>query len=787
MGCSTSKLDDEEVVQLCKDRRRFIQQAVEQRIRFASGHTAYIQSLKRVAAALRSYVEGDEPREFFLGSYSAPPLTPVKNSTPSITTLPATSFSTPPPIHPRPNSSGRGNSGSINTAISSKSFSAPPSQPGINSSFQVHYMRAGGTPAAVHIHERPPSPETVRVETYASMYNYGIDGFFSMQSSPPSYSTSTPNNRPSFNPPSPPNSQWDFFWNPFTFTDPYAYPSRSSLDHTIIDDDYTGLQQVREEEGIPDLEEEGLEEENKVDMQEERSKVDLRPPDETIVIEDDTDSISDNSDTEMECDHEVKGLQRHGRESCEVSKPQNAVELEVHKTEIDNQGGKEQTPGFTVYVNKRPTSMAEVIKDIETQFVRICNSASEVSTMLEASRAPYASTSRELSAAKMLNPVAIFRSASSRSSSSRFFNNSSSARDEGCESSSDLSEEACMFSGSHQSTLDRLYAWEKKLYAEVKSGERIRLAYEKKCSQLRNQDVKGEDPHTVDKTRATIRDLHTQIKVSIHSVEAVSKRIETLRDDELQPQLLELIQGLARMWKVMAECHQFQKHTVDEAKLLLAGTPLKIAARRQSDIMSQEPNRLAQSAAKLESELRNWRICFEAWITAQRSYIHAITGWLLRCVQCDSDTSKLPFSPRRSNGTPHIFGICIQWSRFLDTIHETSVIDGIDFFAAGLGSLYAQQLKEDSRRTPVGSKRFGAGFIPDSGKNMEMVQVGEEEEVMTPEKTAEVAIRVLCAGMSVSISSLTAYAISSAEGYNNLVKQWDQNAAWTDDARKIEV
>lgn len=71
-------------------------------------------------------------------------------------------------------------------------------------------------------------------------------------------------------------------------------------------------------------------------------------------------------------------------------------------------------------------------------------------------------------AAKMLNPVAIFRSASSRSSSSRFFNNSSSSRDEGCESSSDLSEEACMFSGSHQSTLDRLYAWEKKLYAEVK-------------------------------------------------------------------------------------------------------------------------------------------------------------------------------------------------------------------------------------------------------------------------------------------------------------------------------
>lgn len=75
------------------------------------------------------------------------------------------------------------------------------------------------------------------------------------------------------------------------------------------------------------------------------------------------------------------------------------------------------------------------------------------------------------------------------------------------------------------------------------SGEKVRIAYEKKCNQLRNQDVKGEDPSSVEKTRSAMRDLHTQIKVSIHSVEAVAKRIETLRDEELQPQLLELVQG----------------------------------------------------------------------------------------------------------------------------------------------------------------------------------------------------------------------------------------------------
>lgn len=74
-----------------------------------------------------------------------------------------------------------------------------------------------------------------------------------------------------------------------------------------------------------------------------------------------------------------------------------------------------------------------------------------------------------LSVKKILNPVALIRSASSRSSSSRFLVNSSSSSKEETEesSSSDFSEE-CMFSGSHQSTLDRLYAWEKKLFDEVK-------------------------------------------------------------------------------------------------------------------------------------------------------------------------------------------------------------------------------------------------------------------------------------------------------------------------------
>lgn len=80
-------------------------------------------------------------------------------------------------------------------------------------------------------------------------------------------------------------------------------------------------------------------------------------------------------------------------------------------------------------------------------------------------------------------------------------------------------------------------------FSFLQSGERVRLAYEKKCTQLKNQAAKGDEPSTLEKTRTALRDFHTQIKVSIHSIEAISKRIETLRDEELQPQLLELVQG----------------------------------------------------------------------------------------------------------------------------------------------------------------------------------------------------------------------------------------------------
>jgi hypothetical protein len=396
--------------------------------------------MRRVSAALRDYIEGDEPREFSLDSVITPPFTPVKKRT------------------NRSIGNGNGNrNGNEFIPISAKSFTPSSIEFGVgsNSTLRMNYYRPSGNPV-ISVEERAPSPETVRIETYSPMQqHYGMDGYFTMQSPPmnPSiFPYSPPNVRSNIPPPSPQNAQWDFFWNPFSSFDYYGYPSRSSLDHTGIDDEYRELRQVREEEGIPDLEEDETEQEdfvrkrnvveertrNVVDgrtrnvveertrnvveertrnvvegrtrnVVEERTRNDVNFSKEEVVVEDIGDDDDEEEEDEEECEeeetddeteteHDVEDSQQpHGSASFEVSKNQAAGHIESSHREmsIGKQESKEEMAGFTVYVNRRPTSMAEVINDLEAQFKTVCNAASDVSILLESKKAQYLLTSHE--------------------------------------------------------------------------------------------------------------------------------------------------------------------------------------------------------------------------------------------------------------------------------------------------------------------------------------------------------------------------------------------------------
>lgn len=60
---------------------------------------------------------------------------------------------------------------------------------------------------------------------------------------------------------------------------------------------------------------------------------------------------------------------------------------------------------------------------------------------------------------------------------------------------------------------------------------------------MRNQDIRGDDELSMDKTRAAVKDLYAGILIAIQSAESISKRIQKLRDEELQPQIVELLKG----------------------------------------------------------------------------------------------------------------------------------------------------------------------------------------------------------------------------------------------------
>lgn len=56
-------------------------------------------------------------------------------------------------------------------------------------------------------------------------------------------------------------------------------------------------------------------------------------------------------------------------------------------------------------------------------------------------------------------------------------------------------------------------------------------------------DNRGAESSKIDATQASIRKLLTKINVCIKAVDGISSRIHKLRDEELQPQVTDLIYG----------------------------------------------------------------------------------------------------------------------------------------------------------------------------------------------------------------------------------------------------
>ncbi|XP_009589344.1 protein ALTERED PHOSPHATE STARVATION RESPONSE 1-like [Nicotiana tomentosiformis] len=604
MGCVASKLEqEEEVVSICKERKHQLKLAVERRYTLADAHYKYCQALYGVSAALK----------LFVARHSTP-------TSPYLITFPPPCPSSPPK----------------EKVVSNPLFlQQTPSEPTQESICCGATRKSTTTPSdSSEEEDRVEKVETQQQQQQQQQPGYG---YFYMEM--PQMVQSPPT-----------DFGWDFF-NPFNS----VRPEIISGYHRISEED---IRAVREQEGIPDLEEEeeeegnGKKEENKVVATAEKENVEHR---------------------------------ENGSE----------VVQSVHTANVNQE---DRNKGLTVVDNPlQGRELLEALTDIEDHFVKAYDSGKEVSRMLEANwvhSQPNLGEPKDNST-KMI-PAITWKSPSSRSSSCKsLVASSSKSSSTWTEFKNDLFDEyGGMGSGSHSLTLGRLYAWEKKLYEEVKAGDSTWKLYEKKCNQLRNHDSRGDEGRTTDKTRAAVKELYSRILVAIRSAETISTRIEKLRDEELQPQIIELLQGMMRTWKIMLESHEIQNKIIFDVKSFTCPTYGKFC---------NDSHRLA--TLQLDVELQNWRTRFQDYIAAQKAYVEALHGWLSKFTipEVEFYSKRRSSIPQcRANGPPLLM-ICHDWLSAMNKLPDRAVSVALKGCGKDVRALWVQQGEEQQQKLKVDS------------------------------------------------------------------------------------
>lgn len=571
-------------------------------------------------------------------------------------------------------------------------------------------------PPSLVYEQRPSSPQRV--------YNHmGGESSSSNYAPYPSYGPS----KPPPPPPQPPRSEgWDFL-NLFDYAAPYALTQDS--------------REVREEEGIPDLEDDF----HREVVKEVHGKQKLVAP----VSVDDKEEPPGG------------GGGGGGQASLFQTRPSVSVEKEeeVHVVEkkVVESGGEEvrrssAAPRGGGGVRR---GVPEVAKEIEAQFSRAAESASEIAVMLEVGKHPHA-RKHGAASSKMIQEVTPSPSVvlSSQPSTSKKAKASSSSAAAAAPTYADIEAELALRSRNLSSTLHKLHLWEKKLYEEVKAEEKLRLLHERKLRKLKRMDERGTDAPKVDSTRKFVRSLSTKIRIAIQVVDKISVTINKIRDEELWLQLNQLIQGLSRMWKSMLDCHRSQCEAIKEARGL--------GSIRASQKL---PDDHLEATRVLGHELINWILSFSSWVSAQKGFVRGLNSWLMKCLIYEPEETPdgiVPFSPGRL-GAPMIFVICNQWEQALDRISEKEVVEAMRRFATSVLHLWEQDRLETLERMigHGGEEQRIQKEIQEMERKMVLVGGGEDNSVYQSDASSEslqVSLRRIFEAMErFSAESMRAY------------------------------
>ncbi|XP_074563546.1 uncharacterized protein LOC141820171 [Curcuma longa] len=703
MGCGGSKLPEEAAVALCRQRSQLLAEAIRYRYALADAQAAYARSLQSVAVALHEFLYGTRPPP------QASPVLPLPaqrkgDPVPLFTPSPlpavgaAEAVSLPSATVHGHSQSHSGSHINFHPSDSDSDDISPfhsdggsplhhlpaDDSPAVGQTYvNFNYAKKGPMQSSVTHEQQPPNSEPVRFgsvdepasvaypyygypyppqnsnfypsyPSYQSHMNYGdgmSGGFFGFSSPLPNIPSTTvaasgsPTSREP--PPPPPStaSALDFL-NPFESFDnyfaPYS-PRRSSKD-------------LREEEGIPDLEDENQE----------------------VVKEayGDPKFTASTSAAANGANATYSGKTARGSKEVEISSADDGSQRKAKQVEAGSSSehgvhvieksvvvepAEWRSAGFTVSRNYQNDS--EIVQEIKTQFDRVSQSVEQASKMLEVGKTLYQKkdSSHKATSVRMicgLSPTP---------------------------TNADLS---CEEDDSLSSTLQKLYSWEQKLLAEVMVEEEMRVQYERKRQYLRYLSERGAETEKLEAVESSIRKLSTKIRISIQVAGTISNKINQLRDGELWLRVCEIISGFEDMWRVMSECHHIQHQAISQAQNL------------DSVVPGGKPPDALDTIKHLELVMAEWIANFSIWVTTQKMYVNALNGWLRKGIAYEpevTDDGEVPFSPGRL-GAPPVFVICNYWSSSICMVSEMEVIKAAQSFLDNVLNIWKQHKSVQQQR-----------------------------------------------------------------------------------------
>ncbi|CAN7083475.1 unnamed protein product [Brassica oleracea var. botrytis] len=663
MGCAQSKIENEEAVTRCKERKQFMKDAVVARNAFAAAHSAYAMALKNTGAALSDYAHG----EFLVSNHHS------SNAAAAASSLP-TAVSPPPPSSAAAISNSVASSSSAGGEIPQPMPDTlppppPPPPPPLQRAATMPEMngRSGGPSGSglsgTIIEEDDDGDDDSEVENHDRLVRKSKSRGGSSRGRPMIDDDRHHHHNQEAPPPPLPQSMAA---NPRPIPPPRQHQQQ---EHLVYDYFFAS-------ENIPGTTLEDI------------------PPPQAKPAPPQPASPSSEEDDELEEEEDEPVVER--KPPVVEERPKRVEEPSVELEKVANFRGMKKPIGgerrgggrfpATATATATATNLANVFNELDDNFLKASESAHEVSKMLEATRLHYHSNFADNRghidhSARVMRVITWNRSF-------RGLPNTDVGKD-------DFDSEE---NETHATVLDKLLAWEKKLYDEVKSGELMKIEYQRKVAHLNRVKKRGGHSDSLERAKAAVSQLHTRYIVDMQSMDSTVSEINRLRDEQLYVKLLHLVEAMGKMWEMMQMHHQRQA----EISKVLKSLDISQAVKETNDHHHER-------TIQLLAVVQEWHTQFCRMIDNQKMYIKSLGGWLkLNLIPIESTLKEKVSSPPRVPN-PAIQKLLHIWYDRLDKIPDEMARTAIINFAAVVSTIMQQQEEEMKLRDRCGETRKELG------------------------------------------------------------------------------